>query len=180
MKKILLLVTLVCSLALVSYATPLPTLNLNETFASGATFSGTLTFLSDYSNLTAVTGTLSGGPYGTDPISWIWNPGVNFAAAGGYTPNFGGNFLMDGTTCGVQCGSYSYFVTITWDYSAAPNLLVATPGPILSAEGGNNVNYTDPLVSGSFSSVAPEPGSLVMFGSGVIGLAGLIRRKLSV
>ncbi len=179
MKKIALLVVLVLSMALASYAVPLPTLNLNETFASGATFTGTLTFLSDYSNLTAVTGTLSGGPYGTDSINWIWDPTINYAAAGGYTPNFGGNFLMDGTTCGNECGTYTYFITLTWDYSGAPNLLVATPGPILSAEGGNNINYADPLVSGSFSSPVPEPGSLMMFGSGVIGLAGLLRRKFS-
>ncbi|MGA9568304.1 MAG: hypothetical protein WBS19_22470, partial [Candidatus Korobacteraceae bacterium] len=74
MKKIALLVVLVLSMALASYAVPLPTLNLNETFASGGTFTGTLTFLSDYSNLTAVTGVLSGGPYGSDSINWIWDP----------------------------------------------------------------------------------------------------------
>ena len=32
----------------------------------------------------------------------------------------------------------------------------------------------------SFLSSTPEPGTLVMFGSGIAGLAGLLRRKLSV
>ena len=178
MKRLALLVTVVLSMALASSATPLPTLSLNETFASGATFTGTITFLSDYSNMTAVTGVLSGGPYGTDSINWIWNQSVNFASS--YGPQYGGNFLMDGTTCGNGCGVYTNFITITWDFSAAPNLVVSTPGPILSATGGNNVNYVDPLVSGSFGSPVPEPGTFVMFGSGVIGLAGLIRRKLNV
>ncbi len=165
-------------MALASFAVPLPTETLNETFASGATFTGTLTFLSDYSNLTAVTGTLSGGPYGTDSINWIWDPTINFAS--GFGPQYGGNFLMDGTTCGNQCGSYTNFITITWDFSAAPNLTLQSPGGLLAAEGGNNVNYADPLVSGTFSPSVPEPGTLVMFGSGVIGLAGLLRRKFNV
>ena len=178
MKKIALLVVLLFCMAAASYAVPMPTLTLNETFASGATFSGTLTFLSDYSNLTAVSGYLNGGPYGHDYINWIWNPTVNFASS--YGPQYGGNFLMDGTTCGNGCGNYTYFITLTWDFSAAPNLVVATPGPILSPNGGNNVNYVDPLASGTFSGATPEPGTLVMFGSGVIGLAGLLRRKFNV
>jgi len=177
-KKIALLVVLLFCMAAASYAVPMPTLTLNETFASGATFSGTLTFLSDYSNLTAVSGYLNGGPYGHDYINWIWNPTVNFASS--YGPQYGGNFLMDGTTCGNGCGNYTYFITLTWDFSAAPNLVVATPGPILSPNGGNNVNYVDPLASGTFSGATPEPGTLVMFGSGVIGLAGLLRRKFNV
>ncbi len=176
MKKIALLVTLVLCMALASYAAPMQT--LNETFASGATFTGTLTFLSDYSNLTAVTGVLSGGPYGTDSINWIWDQTVNYAS--GFGPQYGGNYLMDGTTCGNECGSYAYFITLTWDFSAAPNLTLASPGGLLAVLGGNNVIYADPLVSGSFGSSTPEPGTLVMFGSGVIGLAGLLRRKFSV
>ncbi len=126
MKRTIVLAAVVIGLALASVAMPQET--LQETFASGATFNGTLTFLPDYSNLTAVSGFLSGGAYGNDYINWIWNPTVNFAAAGGYVPNYGGNFLMDGTTCGIQCGTYTYFITLTWDFSAAPNLLVATPG----------------------------------------------------
>jgi PEP-CTERM motif len=175
MKKLALLVVLVFSFALASYATPLPTLGLTETFQSGATFNGTVTFLSDYSNLVAVSGVLSGGSWATQSINWIWDQTVNYASSFG--PQYGGNFLMSGTTCGNECGSYQDFITITWDFSSAPNIVLASPGGSLAVEGGNNVDYVDPLVSGHF---APEPGTLVMFGSGVIGLAGLIRRKLSV
>jgi hypothetical protein len=177
LKRIALLAVFVFSLALVSQAAPLPTLNLTETFQSGATFNGTVTFLSDYSNMVAVTGVLSGGPYGTDSINWIWDQTANFASSFG--PQYGGNFLMDGTTCGNECGSFNYFITITWDFSAAPNLQVVTPAADpLSAIGGNNINYVDPLVSGSFST--PEPGSLALLGSGVVGLAGLLRRKFLI
>ena len=176
MKRTIVLAVVVMGLALASVAMPQET--LQETFASGATFNGTLTFIPDYSNLTAVSGFLSGGGYGNDYINWIWNPTVNFASSDG--PQYGGNFLMDGTTCGIGCGMYTYFITITWDFSAAPNLVLASPGGLLNSLGGNNVNYVDPLVSGSFNGATPEPGTLVMLGSGVVGLAGLLRRKFSI
>ena len=173
MKRALALAVVILSLALVSFAAPTET--LNETFASGATFTGTLTFLPDYSNLTAVSGWLTGGPYGNDYINWIWDPTFNYAS--GFGAQYGGNYLMDGTTCGNECGSFTYFIAITWDFSAAPNLVLSSPGGLLAVQGGNNVNYVDPLVSGSFNGTTPEPGTLAMFGSGVIGLAGLLRRK---
>jgi hypothetical protein len=146
-------------------------LDFNETFQSGATFSGELTFTADWSSLTAVNGLLSGGGYGSDPISWIWEPGVNFAAAYGYGPYYGGNFLMDGSSL-----SYTYFVTITWDYQSAPALtLVGTY--VYSVGFGNNVNYTDLGVGGGFSPVPDGGLTLAMLGMATGGLAWM-RRKL--
>jgi hypothetical protein len=48
--------------------------------------------------------------------------------------------------------------------------------------GGGSVSWLDGGLTGlSFNnSTVPEPGSMVLFGSGVIGLAGLLRRKLSL
>jgi hypothetical protein len=146
---------------------------LQEVFASGATFTGQLTFTNDYSNLTAVNGLLTGGSYGSDLINWIWDPTVNFATSFG--PQYGGNYLMDGTTCGNECGSFAYFISLTWDFSAAPNLAVASPGGVLSVLGGNNVNYVDPIVSATLSG-APEPTTLLLLGAGLAGLA-LVRRR---
>lgn len=56
-----------------------------------------------------------------------------------------------------------------------PNLVLSSPGGLLGIEEGNSVNYVDPIVSGTITS---EPGTLVMFGSGVVGLAALLRCKL--
>ena len=48
--------------------------------------------------------------------------------------------------------------------------------------GGGSVAWLDGGQTGLTYSVStvPEPGSLVLFGSGVLGLAGLLRRKLSL
>ena len=156
-------------------------LTVNETFASGATFEGQVTFLNDYSNLTAVNGTLAGGIYGSDHINWIWDPTINFASSFG--PQYGGNYLMDGTTCGNECGTYTNFIMITWDFSAAPNLTFASPGGVLGTgdRGGNAVNYVDPLVSGTISSAVPEPSAISMLVIMLAGLGGLtgLKKKLS-
>jgi PEP-CTERM motif len=174
MKRALCTSILILGLAAAGRAANVET--LNEVFASGATFNGQLTFTNDYSNLTAVNGLLTGGGYGSDSINWIWDQTINFASS--YGAQYGGNFLMDGTTCGNECGTWTYFITLTWDFSGAPNLLIATPGPILSQYGGNNVNYADPIVSGSFTpgGSVPEPTTLFLLGAGLAGLA-LVRRR---
>jgi hypothetical protein len=48
----------------------------------------------------------------------------------------------------------------------------------------SDLNGTNTVAIGTMSiytsSAVPEPGSLVMFGSGIIGLAGILRRKISL
>jgi hypothetical protein len=148
--------------------------SVTETFASGAKFTGLVTFLDDYSNVSAVDGWLTGGTYGNDYISWIWDPSPAGNYASGFGPQYGGNFLMDGPADGSNS---VYLITFTWDFSNAPNLVLASPGGTLAEYGGNNVSYSDPLVSGSIDTIVPEPATSALMAGGVLAMAAAWRRR---
>jgi hypothetical protein len=184
----------ILALSLSSPAKADNTENVNLLFQSGATFVGTLDFTSDYSQIIGVSGTLTdylpapydptapvtyGGPGGaylnfqygsSDYFDWIYEPGTNFASNSG---DFG-TYLMDGT------GEVDYLNLIAFTYvlSGTPTLTFAL-GDNDSNDAntsGVDINYDDPLVSGSITPT-PEPSSLLLLGSGLVGLAGMLRRK---
>lgn len=150
--------------------------DVNLTFASGATFTGTVDFANDSSSITRVNGILTGYEYGisgytgvgSDSINWVWGLCGNCSGLSG--DQFG-NLLMDGIPFGDGFGDYSNFIAFTYDYTNAPSLVLDTAGNI-----GVDVDFQDFLVSGSVTPT-PEPGSILLLGSGLLGLAGLVQRK---
>jgi hypothetical protein len=74
---------------------------------------------------------------------------------------------MDGIPFGDGFGDYSNFIAFTYDYTNAPSLALDNAGNI-----GVDVDFQDFLVSGSITPT-PEPGSIFLLGSGLLGLAGL-------
>ena len=75
------------------------TTSIEETFASGAVFTGTLTFADGYAGLFDVSGVLAGGGYGTIPFSWAWWVGTGYSYPINDTGVSGvyNDWLMDGT-----------------------------------------------------------------------------------
>lgn len=169
-KALLVIVGLLFS-AVLSHATNIK--QVDATYKSGATFSGLLTFTDSYDNLVDVDGILNGGGWTNEHLTWIWSPSTNYAASFG--ANLGGNFLMNGSST----SDYSAWITISWDYSNPNDIKLVTPNSnILSPNGGNNINYTDPLVSSRVGGNS-VPDACSTFGLLSVGFIALVisRRK---
>jgi len=165
------------------YITP-----LNMTFESGATFSGTLTFTDDMTDLVSVTGTLLTGPShintgdtrdygGTLPLTWVfyneYSGSVKFSSKNVYA-----DFLMSGSP-----SSPGDWIEIDWVGVSGSLVLDSSlsifsdlsPGSAIYP--GNTVNYFDPMVSYNTNSTeppvtTPEPSTMLLICLGLIGLTG--------
>jgi PEP-CTERM motif len=146
------------------------------TFESGATFSGDVTFTSNYSAIIGVDGVLTGYQYGsygyvggdaTDVIDWVWGDGANYATG---TDNVDSE-LMDGAGSGYSnTQSPTNWIDFGYNYSDAPDLTFLAVAP------GSSINTidldSDPMVSGVVSGGSvPEPEAWVLMLLGV-GLTG--------
>ena len=141
-------------------------------FASGATFSGIVTFAPGYSYPEAVTGTLTGYQYGTtgytgsgsDAIDWVWAVPNNFSS----TPGVFSTYLMDGLPDNYTAGvpGWTNFIDFTYTYSGAPTLTFDNnPADGIPGYVNNAVDSADLFVSGSFTPVSsvPEGGASLLY-----------------
>ncbi len=96
------------------------------------------------------------------------NPDISFASL---SPELGQVFFIGDGLTGTGSGAFQDFFAPA---GATRLFLGSTDGSGWSNNGG----YQDVTINYTGNSATPEPSSLLLLGSGVAGLAGILRRKL--
>jgi hypothetical protein len=121
-------------------------------------------------NSIGISGTLAGGATATSPFSVTDAGTFNFSSTGGLFVSVstsaggsgGGLGFLNDFDLFLGLGSYILSVTNNWPFSATSYT--------------TTISSRDGIVGAGATSV-PEPGSLILIGSGLLGLALLRRRR---
>jgi len=98
---------------------------------------------------------------------WVYVNGVAVASATLPDDSYNGNtYNVTGSV------TFASIAPVSGGYQVA--LVLQNTVPF----GGGSVSWLDGGTTGLTYNTVPEPGSLMLFGSGAMGLAGLLRRKL--
>jgi hypothetical protein len=99
------------------------------------------------------------------------------------TTSFNGPTLNAGTYwINLQNATVSSGDPVYWDENSGPSSSSENSVGSIPAESftilGTSSTTTSTSTSTTTTSTVPEPGSILLFGSGILGLAGMLRRKL--
>lgn len=144
-------------------------MNIQMTFASGATFSGLGNFAHDYSSLNAVKGELTGYAPGSGTYSETRSSVINWVINSS-TPaeNVFRTNLISYDPSGTR-PTFSHFILLQYNYSKPDDLNLFSGG----------VDTRDRMLFGTITPV-PEPEAYIMLLSGLGLIVSIARRRKQI